>query len=410
MTVFSIILICFLGLASQNGYAESNLEILAVHIADANDGSQRYLAYQNPCDSKAFGIYIGSDEKTSQIKIGIVVKRPHARCVGMDKTEFVDISHLKFATHRNLLSYSPSIEPVRYGFFDAYRDKLNNAETTHKIDTKQGADFTRVTNFIKALYWAPSCGKFMGLVLPLEKQSTRENVLGAIEELGFVDCSNYENKVNAITDVGIKDRDDHTPPLLMHSTNALNRFQTRLTVIKPRSLKIVRNQMDSTEHLSFKYLRRCHEAPLGITIQTIKSKIVVSMVLVSFDKSICSVSAHAAMWSTYTTKLLNANAIDRIKLRTSLIGTPRRILIQEPNQVHLSQKGHMIKFEAIRSCLPAISTLFVERHNRNYAAIIRGADRKKQDCGDPFSHVNLNQRLLANALQISQIAPLELIR
>jgi hypothetical protein len=134
------------------------------------------------------------------------------------------------------------------------------------------------------------------------------------------------------------------------------------------------------------------------------------MVLVSFDKSICSNSGHAAMWSTYTTKVLNANALGQIQLRTSLGGAPKRILIQEPNRVQLAKKGQMIKFEAIRSCLPAISTLFVERYNRNYAAIIREAGQKKQDCGDPFSHVNLSQRMLANALQISQVAPLELIQ
>ncbi len=409
MTVFSIILVCFVGLASQISLAEANLEILAVHIADEIDGAKRYVAYQNPCDSKAFGIYIDSKDDASEIKIGVVVQRPHARCVGMDKTEFVDISHLIFAPHRQLVSYNPSIEPVRYDFFDAYRDRLRRPLRNRDIDSKNGQGLAKTTDSIEALYWAPSCGKFMGLVLPLDKQSSRENVLGAIEELGFVDCSAYENKVNSISNVSLKASDEQAP-LLTQSTDALRRFQTRMTVMKPGSLKVVRNQVDGTQQLSFKYLRQCHEAPLGITVQTGKAKILVSMVLVSFDKSICSDSAHAAMWSTYTTKLLNVNALDRIQIRTSLSGTPKHILVQEPNRVKLTKKGEMIKFEAIRSCLPAISTLFVERHNRNYAAIIREAGQKKQDCGDPFSHVNLSQRLLANALRVSQIAPLELIQ
>lgn len=409
MTVFSIIFTCLIGLLSNISYAEYNLEVLAVRIIEPDEASKRYLVYKNPCDSEPFGIYIGTDENDASVRMGVVVQRPHTRCVSIDKTEILDVSHLKFGKKRRLISYSPSIEPLRYGFFDAYRSRLKKNKTTRKGDRKKVKRLAGFENSLEALYWAPSCGRFMGLVLPLDQQSSRVNVLGAIEEVGFLDCSSYENKVGTIPDISLEASHNKPSPLITQSTNALRRFDTRLTVIKPGSLKVSQDGAGETKKVSFQYLRRCNEAPLGITVQTGKSKILVSMALVSFERSICSDSGYSAMWSTHTTKILNANALDQIELRSNLDETSKSILVQEPNKVRLSEQGKLIKFEAIRSCLPAVSTLFVERYNRNYAAIIRGVDQKKQDCGDPFSHVTLSQRLLANALQVSQIAPLELV-
>ena len=410
MSIFSIILVCFAGFISHISLADSKLEILPVRIVESAQSQKKFLAYRNPCGSKPFGIYVGADDAGDKLRIGMVVERPTTRCVGMDQTEVATLSHLNVDLGMQLESFNPTIEALRYEYAEVYRSRMGDRKQQSSPEAGRSQKITTRKAQLEALYWGPTCGQFMGLVLPTDWESSQVSVVGAFEEVGFQSCEEYENKIRSVPGISIHQGNQQPAPLISQDSDALQRFTSRMTVIKPGSLKSVTSKDGKTTEVSFEYMRRCNEAPLGISIETSKRQILLSMVVVSFNSSICGNTARRKMWSTYKTRALSAKVPTNIQVRSSLNGISERIVVQEPNRVRWNKRSGQIAFEAINSCLPAIGSIIVERHNRSYVGIVRRVGQQKPHCGDLFSRVTLKQKLLANILQVSHVAPLELVR
>ncbi|WP_141730910.1 hypothetical protein [Oligoflexus tunisiensis] len=255
------------------------LELEPVRIQADLDGLVK-VAYLEPCGAEFAGFAYRLEEG-NELKVAVVLRRYHARCMGLLGMQEVVLPLINANNYAAITAMDPNLEPLIL-----------------KAAPIQNLHFTRKTNQNRTVatghaVYTSQCGEARGLLVLPEATGMRFGIL----ESGRTRPSACNRSTEVLTLAGL-------------DTSALDSFQLLQTPSPEKSpdyiLRRVPVQLmtaDAVEPLTKRfqvyYLRRCNEAPIGLVQQNNKRNLQVSMLVAHYPDMPCSGEGPKKIWTAF---------------------------------------------------------------------------------------------------------------
>jgi hypothetical protein len=255
------------------------LELQPVRIQADWEGLVK-VAYLEPCGAEFAGFAYRLEED-NELKVAVVLRRYHARCMGLLGMQEVTLPLINANNYAAITSMDPNLEPLILK-----AAPIQNLHFTRK--TEQDPSVATA----QAVYTS-QCGEARGLLVLPEATGLRFGILEGgktrpatcnrntkVLELAGLDTSALEN-FQLLQDPAAEKSPDYI----------LRRVPVQLMTMDPVE--------PLTKRFQVYYLRRCNEAPIGLVQQNTKKSLQVSMLVAHYPDMPCPEAGPKKIWTAF---------------------------------------------------------------------------------------------------------------
>ncbi len=254
------------------------LELQPLRIQANFDGVVK-VAYLEPCGTEFAG-FAYRVESGNELKVAVVIRRYHARCMGILGMQETELPLVNAANYAAVTSMDPNLEPLIV-----------------KAAPIQNLHFTR--NFKQdpmatghAVYTS-QCGDARALLVMPEATGMRFGVLES--------SSSRPGACNRTTEVYTLAGLDTNDLGSFHLMQAPSEEKSPDYILRRVPVQLLSNATvePMTKRYQVYYLRRCNEAPIGLVQQNEKNKLQVSMLVAHYPNMPCSDDVPKKIWTAF---------------------------------------------------------------------------------------------------------------
>ncbi len=287
-----------------------------------NSSKTKFAQMTIPCNSKYIGLIAQAAGKNS-IRLGGLVEEKYIKCAGLDRIIRIPIPEAitrSYALLGSVKTYTGS-GIIKFAKIAEIR------ETPHRNSNRSN---------ISLVYYS-NCGKPLGTLF-----NTQNGTLN----LGYLEYVKKSDKEACVSTQKLAQIQNIARP------NSIKIFQWETkNLYGASSLKFSKIKKGSIHYdgksLSFKYRRKCNEAPIGIVARENKSRVFQLGILVAhYYNQRCHIKSKKSSWTYYKT--------DSLKIPTDI--TLARITDKKTHQIEISEPiSYTIKRRGIKKGLELTS-------------------------------------------------------
>ncbi|SMF66727.1 hypothetical protein [Pseudobacteriovorax antillogorgiicola] len=326
-----------------------------------NETKRERLVYWQPCGSEFQGIILGGSQK--QPKIGAVLSFPQSQCLSASEKRVIPLRGLlSQKLIRKAMSFNPLHESQRLMWLPTENTYIHRQQLYSNYRTYCSKPLGQVVKKVGSGLSVAVLGTKSPSTCPLMTKTTK-----------FRGLSKYIQNVHI-------SRDSHKP------------YRTLLRPIRQGS--ITRHQ----SYTELRYLRYCHEAPIGLVKKSGKFAVLVAQ----YSRDICAPGVVPRSWAAFQTKLFQSQlADDNLISFQSLPNTPLSLV--SPNSI--AMKANKLQITTPRACPGYQGLVYRETSDTILVSTLRPLTQSP--CKNKPTRVSL--KLSGFAEESRQVAPLRIV-
>lgn len=350
---------------------KSQLKIGPTLIAQSME-DEILITYEIPCGANFEGFVVRPNKDT--IEIGALLKFYRVSCTGLSQFKIGRIDGIRHSAFRKLFSMSS----LKF----SNRLKVRRLSQIHLLKHKH-------RQYKLQAQYTGSCGSPVGFLIKPGKGLKLSYVE---EQHRKVQASCHKKQVVAHWK-GLRFRKKSN--LTITSGESLP-FKAYLTPIKASSLK-----RDQNGHISFRYHRRCHEAPIGPMFRHApqRRKLLIGMVVARYSHNVCKPKQPKAFWTYYKTRLTQLPP--STKLRPITLRRHKKVDLSPPLMLtsQNSPGHHYLKIQTLMSCQTIRGFTMAEQGNQLLISTVTNIDKRHKKlkitgCARPLKAITYRLRRL----------------